>query len=115
MNQGKEATMPLWKKAIRQAAEDGAKETGLEIARVYLFGSRARGNADTKSDWDVLVVVRGELNRDQRRDLFVRINRRLAEAHIPADILIRTEIQLGRALKRFHSIEKIVLAEGVPL
>jgi predicted nucleotidyltransferase len=32
-------------------------------AQVYLFGSRANGNATEESDWDILIITRAEVNR----------------------------------------------------
>lgn len=39
------------------------------IAEVVLFGSRARGEADDESDWDVAVFLTGEPGPAERRAL----------------------------------------------
>jgi predicted nucleotidyltransferase len=42
---------------------------GDRLARLILFGSRARGDAEPESDYDVLVVLRGVVdpNEESRR------------------------------------------------
>jgi predicted nucleotidyltransferase len=43
--------------AIGEVIRSEAQSEGLSVSRIILFGSRARGDADDKSDWDVLVVI----------------------------------------------------------
>lgn len=56
--------------AIREIVE---REVGEDLTGVLLFGSRARGEGEADSDWDVAVLVRGQA--DPRT-----ITRRLLEA-----------------------------------
>lgn len=48
---------------------DAEKALPGRIARVVLFGSRARGDARRGSDYDVAVFVRGVDGRTARRDI----------------------------------------------
>jgi len=100
---------------IKQAATEAGRDLGVEISRIYLFGSRAREEAGQQSDWDLLIVVQGALDREADRRLFLDISERLARLGIPADILIRTESQMAQAQSRVFSIEKIAVREGVTL
>jgi predicted nucleotidyltransferase len=100
---------------IKQAATEAGRDLGVEISRIYLFGSRAREEAGQQSDWDLLIVVQGALDRKAHRRLFLDISERLARLGIPADILIRTESQMAQAQSRVFSIEKIAVREGVTL
>lgn len=52
---------------------------------IWLFGSRARGNARPDSDWDVFVVV-PDLTSDEDLDP-VRAWKLQREAGIPADVI----------------------------
>lgn len=40
---------------------------GRRLAQILLFGSRARGDAKADSDYDVLVILRGEVNPQAER------------------------------------------------
>jgi predicted nucleotidyltransferase len=64
---------------------------GIEIRTIILFGSRASGNARPGSDWDFIVVCKGHLERNEKTDIWLSINRKLAEQRIDADVLIKSE------------------------
>jgi predicted nucleotidyltransferase len=57
-------------------------------ARVILFGSRARGDGDDRSDFDFLVIER---EVDDRFDEMVRLDRILGRMLIPADVVVISE------------------------
>ena len=38
-------------------------------AKVYLFGSRATGKVHEESDWDVLILTSGEVNRSLKHQI----------------------------------------------
>ncbi len=78
-------------KLIKQAVLEEAEKQGVKVERVILFGSRARGDYREDSDYDILVIVKGELDRTSRRKLARRIRLRLLEElNAPADIIITT-------------------------
>lgn len=64
---------------------------GIEICTIILFGSRALGNARPGSDWDFIVVCKGALERKEKTDIWLSINRKFAEQRIDADVLIKSE------------------------
>ena len=55
----KEETLMRIKEVISEVAE----KQGLEIDKIILFGSRARGDYKKESDWDILVIIKNSLNR----------------------------------------------------
>jgi predicted nucleotidyltransferase len=57
-------------------------------ARVILFGSRARGDGDDRSDFDFLVIEREVTDRF---DEMVRLDRVLGRMLIPADVVVISE------------------------
>ncbi|MCD6372983.1 MAG: nucleotidyltransferase domain-containing protein [Thermococcus sp.] len=78
---------------IRETIAREVEKAGLELVEVILFGSRARGDFREDSDWDILVVVKGPLDRKKYRELWRAIYERL---DLPADIVIVSEAEFER-------------------
>ena len=57
------------------------------VARAWLFGSRARGQAGADSDWDILVEFSGPPSFDDYMDLKLQLETLLGS---PVDIVSRT-------------------------
>jgi predicted nucleotidyltransferase len=62
-------------------------------ARVIVFGSRARGDADERSDFDFLVIER---RVDDRFGEMVRLDRVLGRLLIPADVVVVSEQEAAK-------------------
>jgi uncharacterized protein len=75
--------------AIHKAARLLAEAAG-HGAQVILFGSHARGDADDHSDVDFLVIEPGLRNAYHE---MVRLNRVLAPAGLPADVVVMSSEQ----------------------
>lgn len=75
-----EATIERAGRALIEATEGPA--------RVILFGSRARGDGDDRSDFDFLVIKRDGENRFAE---MVRLGRILGRLLIPADVIVVSE------------------------
>lgn len=71
----------------------------LKIEKIIFFGSRARGDYNNESDWDILVISSRELPIRQKHWLIGRIKRQFAKLNIPNDIIIqsRRKIELQKA------------------
>lgn len=63
-------------------------DAALTPAKVILFGSRARGDANDRSDFDFLVVERDIVDRFAET---VRLGRVLGRLLIPADVVVISE------------------------
>ncbi|WP_456474042.1 nucleotidyltransferase domain-containing protein [Candidatus Pyrohabitans sp.] len=72
-------------KKIKRIILEAAAKHGVEVDRIILFGSRARGDFKEESDWDVLVVTKKELDRNTRKKLWLEIIRKLP---VYADLII---------------------------
>jgi len=97
---------------IREAVYGAAEELGFRVWRVILFGSRARGDFGEGSDWDILVVVEGRLDRARRLELWYEIYRRL---DVPADVIVVDKETFIRYKKYRGFIYRYALEEGVPI
>lgn len=58
------------------------------ISRIILFGSRARGDHDEHSDYDLLIVVPDEV---YRRRMAVEIRKHLSDIRAAKDIVVARE------------------------
>jgi predicted nucleotidyltransferase len=74
--------------ATIESAARALVDAAASPARVILFGSRARGDGDDRSDFDFLVIER-EIG--DRFDEMVRLDRILGRMLIPADVVVISE------------------------
>jgi predicted nucleotidyltransferase len=73
---------PLLREMVRRLVAE------LRPERIYLFGSRARGQVHSDSDYDLLLVVRERLGRG--REMEQRANAALRGLGVPIDVVIHT-------------------------
>ncbi|NOX62540.1 MAG: nucleotidyltransferase domain-containing protein [Chloroflexi bacterium] len=86
---------------------------GLHPERVYLFGSRARGEEDEHSDYDLLVVVpESDLPRHRREAQSYDL---LWGVQTPVDIIVLTRQEFERSARVKTSLSALVQKEGVIL
>jgi predicted nucleotidyltransferase len=88
---------------------------GVDCERVILFGSRARGEADANSDYDILIVQKHSILIQEKMKLSAKLRRRLAQNGIDADIILKSADEVNSHKNRVGSIVRNALAEGVAL
>jgi len=83
---------------------------GLHPERIYLFGSRSRGQAGEDSDIDLLVLVTASsLPRHRREALAYDLLWGLAT---PVDVIVLTQAEFEKAAQVKTSLAAVVHAEG---
>jgi predicted nucleotidyltransferase len=87
----------------------------LPAARIVLFGSRARGEATTTSDYDLLIVVERSLDARAKLALRTQVRRRLLDEGILSDVLIESEEEIRLKKDLPGHIVRNILREGVAL
>lgn len=92
------------------------------VAKIYLFGSKASGNADYQSDYDLLLITKNDLDRNLCLLVMKKIRERLArfyiENRIPAigtDIIIHSRKEIGKYKKSLGTVTYQALKDGVLL
>lgn len=80
---------------------------------IYLFGSKARGDAGRDSDYDFLVIVSDSTEPGYRRAQ--RAHRALVDVPYAADIIVLTRKEFERKKSVIGSLPETVLYEGKPL
>jgi len=78
--------------------------------RVYLFGSRARGEAGPESDYDLLLVVPDDAPPERRRSRLAY--EALRGTGVAADVLVCTRTWFDRRVDLRASLPGTVLREG---
>jgi len=85
---------------------------GFRPDRIILFGSQARGEADSRSDIDLLVVCPFE---GSRRDLLLRMDRSLKGLQIARDLLVLRPEEFERDKDIPGTIARPAFKEGIVL
>jgi len=82
--------------------------------KIILFGSRARGDNKTDSDYDILIIKDTEENE---RRLTTRVYRELLEEHIlsEVDLIAATPQKMEKNKDRVGFIYRKIYKEGVVL
>jgi predicted nucleotidyltransferase len=100
--------------AVKVIREEFAA-AGILIRQILLFGSQARNTAGEKSDWDFLVCVHEELAFPEKAIIITKIQTRLAEKFISADVIIKSEARIARERGNVGVITYYALKDGVPV
>jgi predicted nucleotidyltransferase len=87
----------------------------LPDAEVLLFGSRARRDATSDSDFDVLVVTSLELTPKQKLPLKTIIRKDLLKDGIRSDILIQSKKEVKKKRRLPGHIIKNILNDAILL
>jgi uncharacterized protein len=82
----------------------------LNPERIYLFGSRARGDHDPESDYDLLVVVKNSSLPRYKRDQAAF--RALRGVGVPKDVLVLTRKEFEGQRRVISSLPATVEREG---
>ena len=99
---------------IREVIHKVAGEHGVDVEKIILFGSRARGDHSEDSDWDVLVVVRQSIRRELKIKFAAEILEMLANYLIPCDIIVKSILEINKKAIPGTVVETAV-SEGVIL
>ena len=95
---------PILKEMVRRLAAQ------LHPDRIYLFGSRARGEAGPNSDYDLLVVVASSDRPGYKRDQ--EAFRILKGLGVAKDVIVFTRDEFERKSNVVCSLAATVLREG---
>ncbi len=85
------------------------------IDKIILFGSRARNDYNSLSDYDVLVILEDDIQMPNRINLSTSIRKQLAQKGIDADIIIKSKMEAEFLSNKTGSIVKSAIKEGVVL
>jgi uncharacterized protein len=85
-------------------------------SRVLLFGSRARGEQDSHSDYDLLIVTPNTFTPQEKIEWSSRIDRAIVKAiRAPVDLLLNSEEEILQKQQLPGHIIRSAMKEGVDL
>lgn len=69
------------------------RQNKVEITDILLFGSRARGDFESNSDYDILIITKEDLSYSEKRDFLIRLTQLLISrnAMLPMDLIIKSQ------------------------
>ncbi len=88
------------------------EQYNINIIRVLLFGSRARGDFSKFSDWDFFVIIDTECSFKEKVKIITEIKKELAEERIPNDIILKAEQDFNNDKNYVGNISYYVNMEG---
>lgn len=100
------------KETIRNIIEQNLN--GYTLEKIILFGSRARGDFDEDSDYDIYIALKEKLNRSQKIILMDELLEVLAKSKICADLIIG-DLKSLNDNNISGNVSKYVLEEGTAL
>ena len=99
---------PLLREFLRHASPLKKK-----IKRVYLFGSRARGDEKTYSDYDLLIVVKENFTLQDKAKLYDGVTDILLESGRLMSLKIFKEKNFNKLRRMGTPFMKNVMREGI--
>jgi len=104
---------------VTQSIQNTIKTTVHSVipdARVLLFGSMARGDANEDSDYDVLVIIPNTMQPREKIPWITKIHKALVYAlDAPVDVLLNSEEEVKKKIKLPGHIVQGAIKEGVEL
>jgi uncharacterized protein len=93
----------------------GITQQVIPSSTVILFGSRARSDSSSDSDYDFMVVTKDLLNMAEKRKYKSILRTKLAKQKIPVDVLIETEQDVEIKKNISGHIVREVMKDGIVL
>jgi predicted nucleotidyltransferase len=90
-------------------------EIGVDYSNILLFGSRTGTDFEEESDWDFLIVVKGNLDLKEKRELWHNIYRRFHDyfPFVSVDIILKDEQSFEDEKNVANTISNEVYLEGI--
>ncbi len=92
-----------------------AKAHNIQINKIILFGSRARGDFREGSDWDIAIILEGNVNKERINRFWMDVYRKLVDKKMYVDVLVFDK-ETHRRNKRYRGlINYWIEREGIPI
>lgn len=102
-------------KEIKEQIMKSLDEMGISVENIILFGSRARGDYNEDSDYDILIVTEETFPFREKIRIFNKVTKDLAKKLIPCDVIIKSYDEIEYFQDKVGSVVREALQEGVAL
>jgi len=91
------------------------EEIGIEYSNILLFGSRTGKDFEEESDWDFLIVVKGNIDLKEKKELWHKIYRRFHDyfLFVSVDIILKDEQSFENEKNVANTSSNEVYLEGI--
>jgi predicted nucleotidyltransferase len=100
---------------IKEQITKSLDEMGISFKSIILFGSRARGDYNEDSDYDILIVTTETYPFKEKIRISETVRDQIVKLHIPSDIIIRSHEEVDYFRNKIGSAIREALLEGVTL
>ncbi|AIY91039.1 nucleotidyltransferase family protein [Geoglobus acetivorans] len=101
-------------KVIKEVILEIAEEHGIEVEKVVLFGSRARGDFKEDSDWDILIVTNERLDKNAKSKFILEVRREIVwKLEVPVDVIVVDSNKYGEYEQVYGSVIGQAASEGI--
>jgi uncharacterized protein len=102
--------------ALNKDISEIIKATALKYiaySEIMLFGSRARKDSTSESDYDILLIIDQDLSPAEKLPLKTKIRKDLLKSGIRSDILIQSKMEVEAKKKLPGHIIRTILKEAI--
>jgi predicted nucleotidyltransferase len=107
--------MDVDNKTIKEQIMKSLDEMGISFESIILFGSRARGDYNEDSDYDILIVTEETFPFKEKIRISEAVRDRVVKLHIPSDIIIRSHEEVDYFRDKINSVVGEAVQEGIVL
>jgi len=100
---------------LKKQIIDSLGDMGISFESIILFGSRARGDYNEDSDYDILIVTEETFPFRKKIEISEAIRDQIVKLHIPSDILIRSRLEIEHFRNSIGSVISEAVQEGIVL
>ncbi len=84
-------------------------------SRIVLFGSRAHGDFDSQSDYDIMIIMPHHIDIKQKMKLATHINKLLVDNGIASDIIVQSADEVEKKKKLIGNVVREAMKEGIEI
>ncbi|MCM8820342.1 MAG: nucleotidyltransferase domain-containing protein [Candidatus Omnitrophica bacterium] len=102
---------------IKESIENILGQNGYTLDSIFLFGSRARGDFEKESDYDILVIIKDSIDLKQKREIWMKVFHQLHEDFplTSFDVIIKTVLDFEDEKDVVNTISNEAYLEGIKL